>query len=150
MQETTRCESVAIPGNRHRIPWGWVVATALGLEVAAIISAFAWVAIYSYLIHPGEASVYYESYARVASPIVSVVVGMPYWFFGCRWVGRKAGTRAMAMCLWAWLLLFVIDIPLNFLAEPKAYDWAMVALSHTMTLLGAYLGGRAALKVERR
>jgi hypothetical protein len=122
------------------------VATAVGLEVAATISAVAWVVIYSYLIHPGEEVAYYEKHAQFASPIVSVVVGIPYWFFACRWVGRKAGTRAVAMCLWAWLVWFAIDMPVNILGKPNAYLWVMVALSHSTKLVAAYLGGRVALR----
>ena len=78
--------------------------------------------------------------------MISVVLGIPYWFFACRWVGRKAGTRAVAMCVWAWIILFLIDFPLNFLAEQSAYSWMMVAISLSTKLLAAYLGGRAALK----
>ncbi len=106
------------------IPWGWVAITAVGLEVAVTLAAFVWVGIYSYLIHPGEDLSYYQNYAQFASPIVSVVVGIPVWFFACRWVGRKAGTRAVAMCLSAWLIVPLIDIPLSLLAQATAYDWA--------------------------
>src|SRR4030095_14330314 len=129
-----------------RIPLGWVIGTAIGLEVALVISAFAWVAIYSYFIHPGETQSYYENYAQSASAWVSIVVGMPYWFFACRWVGQKAGTRAVAMCVWAWFITFLIDVPLIFLADQKAYYLLIVAISHSTKLLAAYLGGRAALK----
>lgn len=128
------------------IPWGWVVGVAVGLEVAMVISAFAWVAIYSYLIHPGEERAFYENYAQLASPVVSIVLGIPFWFFACRWVGRKAGNRAVAMCLWTWFVLFLIELPLILLADLQAYDWSMVAASHSTKALGAYLGGRAALK----
>lgn len=150
MQEESHRQSTVDQEESDHIPWGWVAATAIGLEVAAVISAFAWVAIYSYLIHPGEELPYYQSHARFASPIVSVVVGIPYWFFACRWVGRKAGTRAVAMCLWAWLIWFLIDMPLNILGEPNAYTWAMIAISHSTKPLAAYLGGRAALKYVLR
>jgi hypothetical protein len=129
-----------------RIPWGWVVATAIGIEAALIISAFAWVAIYSLLIHPGEDNAYYQNYAKSASPIVSIVVGFPIWFFTCRWVGRKAGTRAVAMCLWAWLVLFFVDLPLNFFSEDRAYSFTIFAIAHFSRLPAVYFGGRAALK----
>ncbi|MEK6304569.1 MAG: hypothetical protein AABO41_28105 [Acidobacteriota bacterium] len=146
MQEATHRQSTENRMGADRIPWGWVVGTAIGLEAAMVISAFAWVAIYAYLIHPGEDAAYYENYAQVASPVVAVVVGMPYWFFGCRWVTRKAGTRAVQMALWAWFIVFIIDVPLNFLGEPTVYNWVMVVIAHSTQLLGAYLGGRAALK----
>lgn len=129
-----------------RIPWGWVVVTAVGLEIAMVISAVVWIVIYSYLIHPGEDQTYYENYAKLASPVVSVVLGIPFWFFACRWVTRKAGTRAVQMALWAWFILFIIDVPLIILGEPRLYDWMMVAIAHSTQLLAAYLGGRAALK----
>ena len=129
-----------------RIPWGWVVVTAVGLEIAMVISAVVWIVIYSYLVHPGEDHTYYENYAKVASPVVSVVLGIPFWFFACRWVTRKAGTRAVQMALWAWFILFVIDVPLIFFYEPRLYDWMIVAIAHSTKLLAAYLGGRAALK----
>jgi hypothetical protein len=156
MQEATHRQpavSQSPPGHREeqdkkagRIPWLWVIGTAIGLEVALVISAFAWVAIYSYLIHPGEAASYYENYAQSASAWVSIVLGIPYWFFACRWVGQKAGTRAVAMSVWAWFITFLIDFPLIILAEQKAYYLLIVAISHSTKVLAAYLGGRAALK----
>jgi hypothetical protein len=146
MQEASYQRSTANSPAGGHIPWGWVVATALGLEVAMIISAFAWVAIYSHLINPGKELTYYQNYAQLASPIVSVVAGIPFWFFACRWVGRKAGSRAVAMSVWAWVILFAIELPLNFFVETTIYSWSMVALSHSTKLLAAYLGGRAALK----
>jgi hypothetical protein len=145
MQEQVHRQSAV--NHERGVRWGWVAVTAFVLEVAIVLSAFAWVAIYSYLIHPGEQAAYYENYARSASPIVSIVLGIPYWFFACRWVGRKGGTRAVAMGLWVWLILFSIDMALYFLAEPTAYDWGMLAISQSTKLLAAYLGGRAALRV---
>jgi hypothetical protein len=135
--------------SSDRIPWGWVVATGVGLEIAAIGSAIAWVAIYSYLIHPGEDSAYYQEYARAASPVVAVVLVGPYWFFGCRWIARKAGTRAVAMSLWAWLLVFLIDLPLAIVGRPTLYGWVMFAIANSITLVAAYAGGRAALTRSR-
>ena len=146
MQETSVRTSAVSQAKGDHIPWGWVAITAVGLVVAVTLAAFVWVGIYGYLIHPGEELSYYQNYAQFASPIVSVVVGIPVWFFACRWVGRKAGTRAVAMCLSAWLIVPLIDIPLGILAQAKAYDWAMIAISDSTKLLAAYLGGRAALK----
>jgi len=145
MQEASVRASGSQAKGDH-IPWGWVAITAVGLVVTVTLAAFVWVGIYSYLIHPGEELPYYQNYAQSASPIVSIVTGIPFWFFACRWVGRKAGTRAVAMCLSAWLIVPIIDVPLSLLVQAKAYDWAMVAISDTTKLLAAYLGGRAALK----
>ena len=146
MQEEVYRQSAVNHEGEDRIRWGWVAVTAVVLEVALVLSAFAWVAIYSYLIHPGEVLEYYQNYAQLSGPIVSIVLGIPYWFFACRWAGRKAGSRAVTMSLWIWSIIFIIDFPLTFLGEPGAYDWAMVALSHSTKMIAAFLGGRTALK----
>ena len=146
MQEVSDGASAVSQEKGDHIPWGWVAVTAVGLEFAVTLAAFVWVGIYSFLIHPGEELPYYQNHAQFASPIVSVVVGIPAWFFACRWVGRKAGTRAVAMCLSIWLIVPLIDIPLGIIGQAKAYDWTMIAISDSTKLLAAYLGGRAALK----
>jgi hypothetical protein len=146
MHEVSVRASVVSQEKGDHIPWGWVAITAVGLEVAVTLAAFVWVGIYSYLIHPGEELPYYQNYAQFASPIVSVVVGIPFWFLACRWVGRKAGTRAVATCLTAWAIVPVVDIPLSLLAQATAYNWAMLAISDSTKLLAAYLGGRSTLK----
>ncbi|HWO02259.1 MAG TPA: hypothetical protein VNS63_23640 [Blastocatellia bacterium] len=148
MQEASNDQSAVTQPDR--IPWGWVIGTAIGLEVALIISAVVWVAIYSYVIHPGEAAAYYENYAQFASPFVSVVAGIPFWFFACRWLGEKAGTRAVGAGLLAWFILFIIDMSLIIIAKPTVFVWTMVAISHSTKLLAAYLGARAALKRHLR
>jgi hypothetical protein len=146
MAEISQPEPALGRAAGDRIPWGWVALTVVGLEVALILSAFAWVAIYSYLINPGHDQAYYQNYAQFASPIVSVSVGIPYLFFTCRWVGRKAGTRAVAMCLSVWFVLFLIDVVLISLGGLTVYMGVMIALSHATKMPAAYFGGRAALR----
>jgi len=150
MQEISQSQEPVSRAQGDHIPWGWVALTVVGLEIALVLSAVAWVAIYSYLIDPGHDLVYYQNHAQFASPIVSVVVGMPYLFFACGWVGRKAGTHAVAMCLWVWFILFMIDVLLVLLGGATAYIWAMVAISHVTKMLAAYFGGRTALKDVQR
>lgn len=84
MQEISQSQQPVSRAQGDHIPWGWVALTVVGLEIALVLSAVAWVAIYSYLINPGQDLVYYQNHAQLASPIVSVVVGMPYLFFACR------------------------------------------------------------------
>lgn len=73
------------------IPWGWVALNVVGLEIALVLSAFAWVAIYTYLSIPITTCLTTKNTPSSPSPIVSVTVGIPYLFLACRWVGRKAG-----------------------------------------------------------
>ena len=146
MQEASVGASAMNQAKGDRIPWGWAAITAVGLEVAVTLSAFVWVGIYSYLIHPGEDFSYYQNHAQFASPIVSVAVGIPYFFLACRWLGRKAGTRAVATSLWVWFIIFMIDTLLILVAGLNAYIGVMLAISHVTKMLAAYFGGKAALR----
>ena len=129
-----------------RIPWVWVALTVVVLEIALPLSAVGWVAIYSHFIEPGHHYSYYHKHAEFASPIVSVVVGIPFLYFACRWVGRKAGSRAVATGLLVWLILFIIDVVIILVVGPNAYIVAMATISHLTKMLGAYFGGKAALR----
>jgi hypothetical protein len=129
-----------------RIPPGWVALTVVGLEVALISSAVAWVAIYSYLISPGHDLPYYQKHAEFASPIVAVALGIPYFFLACRWIGRKAGTRAVAAAVWVWFIVFLIDVLLILVGGLNAYVGVMLTISHLTKMLAAYFGGKAALR----
>ena len=146
MQDISRTPTTVNAEKGDHIPWGWVALTVVGLEIVLVLSAVAWVAIYSYLINPGRDFSVYEKHAEFASPIVSVVVGIPYLFFACRWVGRKAGKRAIATCLWVWAILFIIDVLLVLVAGLNAYGGAMMAISHLTKMPAAYFGGKAALR----
>ena len=146
MQDRSRTQTAVNRAEGDHIPWCWVALTVVGLEIALVLSAFAWVAIYSYLINPGHDMPYYQKHAEFASPLVSVAVGIPYFFFACRWVGRKAGTRALATSLWVWFIIFIIDVLLILVGGPNAYIGAMLALSHLTKMAAAYFGGKAALK----
>lgn len=146
MQEISRSQPAVNRAEGDHIPWGWVALTVVGLEIALVLSAFAWVAIYSYLINPGHDLPYYQKHAEFASPLVSVAVGIPYFFFACRWVGRKAGTRAVATSLSVWVILLIIDVLLILVGGPNANIGAMLAISHVTKMLAAYFGGKAALR----
>ena len=146
MEEISQSQPAVNREEDDHIPWGWVALTVVGLEIALVLSAVAWVAIYSYLINPGHELPFYQEHAEFASPIVSVAVGIPYLFFACRWIGRKAGTRAVATSLSVWFILFIIDVLLILMGGPNAYIGAMLAISHVTKMLAAYFGGKAALR----
>lgn len=150
MERILNAQPEAGPKPAGRIPWGWAVGTALVMEVALIASAIGWVAIYSYAINPGQEPGVYEMHAQFSSPIVSIVLGIPFWFLACRWVGRKAGSRAVAFSLMAWLICFLIESPLYILGAATARQWLVIGISHSTKALAAYFGGRAASRwIER-
>src|ERR1044071_4100321 len=87
-----------------KISWGRAFAGALTAEITQIAAAFGWVAIYSYLINPGQPMATYQDYAQASGPWVSVVAGAPIFYAASRWIARL---RSTALALFG--LFLVID-----------------------------------------
>ena len=93
-----------------KISWGRACAGALIAEIAQIAAAFGWVAIYSYLINPGQPMATYEAHAQVSGPWVSLLAGAPIFYAASRWIARSRPTAlalfgsfswSTARCWWA-------------------------------------------------
>ena len=72
------------------------LAAFVSLEIVMIAAAFAWVAIYSHVLRPGQSLATYQAYAREASPIVSLVVGIPAFFAAGIWLRKRLGPAGFA------------------------------------------------------
>ena len=127
------------------IRWGAALGGMLLAEVAQIAATFAWVALYSYLVHPGETPAFYQQYAEVAGPWVSVLAGTPIFYLICRWIGSRNPARAWptAMALFGFFLL--LDGALMFSTGPLSPRLAgFMAASYLLKLVACHLGGRSA------
>jgi len=100
-----------------KINWGRAFAGALIAEIAQIAAAFGWVAIYSYLINPGQPMATYQAHAQASGPWVSLLAGAPIFYAASRWIAPAAGSRdrgpppshcsssflwSTAHCWWVW------------------------------------------------
>lgn len=116
----------------------------MAVEVVLIAAAFAWVAIYSYLVHPGESSGFYQDYAVRASPWVSLIAGAPVFYFVCRWIGTRSPARAWPTAMGLFAVYFLLDAPFALLgANPYLPSW-FVPIHYSVKFLACYLGGRVA------
>jgi hypothetical protein len=127
------------------VRWGAALGGMLLAEVAQIAATFAWVALYSYLIHPGETPAFYQRYAEVAGPWVSVLAGTPIFYLVCRWIVSRnpASAWPTAMALFGFFLL--LDGALMFsagLPSPRLIGF-MIA-SYVLKLVACHLAGRRA------
>jgi hypothetical protein len=84
---------------------GWGVGAAALLFAVMIALAFAWVAFHAYVVEPGHDQAYYEAYAQVSSPIVSVVAGGPVFWLAASWLTRRLGRGRAAWIAAALYLL---------------------------------------------
>jgi hypothetical protein len=131
------------------IAWGAAIGGMLLVEVAQIAAAVAWVAFYSYLIHPGETPAFYQRYAEVASPWVSVLAGPPIFYLICRWIVSRTPARAWptAMALFGFFIL--IDLTLVFSAGvPSSRLAGFLCASYLLKFLACHLAGRRAVSIN--
>lgn len=118
-------------------------------EVALFASAFAWIFVYSQLVNPGETPAFYQRYAQVASPWVSLVAGTPIFYLVCRWIGSQAPARSWPTAMALFALFVLVDLALVFSAGvPSPRLLGFVAASHLLKLLACHLGGRSAARKE--
>jgi hypothetical protein len=117
----------------------WGFGAALVLFAIMIALAFAWVAFYAYVIETGHDQAFYEAYAQVSSPIVSVVAGGPVFYGVAAWLTRRRGAGRAAWIATALYLLIDLAIiaALGGLLEPVIF-WFLGAAA--LKLAGSALG----------
>ena len=130
----------------HQVRWRLAMAGLLIAEASLIAAAFAWVAIYSYVLNPGHTAAFYEQYAQVTTPYVALLLGIPVFFLTTRWIGFRAPSAARATAFALFGLFCLIEIP-SMLAfdNPVVTPW-FEAVNLPVKLLSCLWGVRAARK----
>ena len=129
--------------NGQGIRWGAAVGGAVLAEVAQVIASILWVAIYSYVLNPGQPMTVYEQHAQASGPWVSLIAGFPIFYAASRWIARSLPT---ALALFG--VFLAIDVLLLLLMGGQsaiAILW-LIGLSYATKLLACYLGGRHGLR----
>ena len=120
------------------------IAVAVGAMIVNVAAFFAWVAVYSMLISPGQGEAAYQAYADRVAPWSSVIAGIPI-LFGAGWLlarwHKKPGWRT-GMC--AGIAYVVIDVLVLTAAGVLIAMLQIVVISFTTKLIAAALGGKAA------
>jgi len=130
------------------IRWGAALGGMVVAELAQIAAAFAWVALYSYLVHPGETPAFYQRHAQVAGPWVSLLAGTPIFYLVCRWIGSRVPSQAWptAMALFGLFVLVDVALVLSVTLSPRILGFT--AASYVLKFVACHLGGRSAARNE--
>jgi hypothetical protein len=123
------------------INWGRAFGGSLVAQIAQVAATFGWVAIYSYVINPGQPIATYQAHAEASGTWVSIFAGAPIFYAASRWIARS---RPTALALFAFMV--VID---GALLVAMVEDWTEVplilfGLSYLTKLGACALGGRQA------
>jgi hypothetical protein len=127
------------------IRWGVAAVATLLAHITLIALSIICVAVYSYTIHTGETQEFYNAFARVSGPWVSLIAGGPVFFLLARWIRRRAQPAAFATAMAMAGLYLVIDIAV-MLSWPGDTGGALpfVIGGFALKLAGAWLGARNA------
>ena len=123
------------------INWGRASGGALIAEIGQIAAAFGWVAIFSYLINPGQPIATYEAHAQASGPWVSIFAGAPIFYAASRWIARSLPT---ALALFG--IFFAIDgaLLVGMMESWTGGAFVLIGLSFLTKLYACALGGRHA------
>ena len=124
-----------------KISWGRACGGALIAEITQIAASFGWVAIYSYIINPGQPMATYEAHAQASGPWVSILAGAPIFYAASRWIAKS---RPTAIALFS---IFVVIDGALLIAMTERWTGAallLIGLSFLTKLGACALGGRPA------
>jgi hypothetical protein len=130
------------------IRWGAALGGMVIAELGQIIATFAWLAFYSYLIHPGETPAFYQHYAEETGPWVSIVAGTPIFYLVCRWIGSRVPSRAWPTAMALFSLFVIVDFGMMLSVTFSPRMLAFVAASYLLKFAACHLGGRSAARSE--
>lgn len=123
------------------VRWPRAIVGALVAEIGQVAATFVWVAVYSYLINPGQPVAVYEAHAGHAGPWVSIVAGAPIFYAASRLIARSLPS---SLALFA--VFLVVDVAI-LAASPSSWGTAPLALfaiSYVTKCAACVLGGRHA------
>jgi hypothetical protein len=127
--------------NIKKIRWGAALGGAVAAEVGQVVAAFAWVAIYSHVLNPGQPMSVYESHAQASGPWVSIIAGFPIFYLASRWIAKSVPA---ALALYAIFLLMDVSLMVMMAGQSTGLPFGLIGLSYSTKLLACYLGGRHA------
>lgn len=123
----------------------YIIPKLLGLVlltmVVLVAISFLEVAIYSYLINPGQDIKVYDAHAELTAPYISGIFGFIVFFMVARFWTKKHYENVSKLVLLFPLVYILFDVLIITLAGVKWSDFFLIfALANSAKALGCYLG----------
>ena len=118
---------------------GLVILTMALLVVISILE----VAVYSYVVNPGQDESIYEAHANISAPYVSGIFGFIIFFLVARYWKKKNYSNAFALAILFPVTYVLVDIVIITAAGVKWSEFFLVfVLANSAKVVGSYLGYR--------
>jgi len=128
-----------------KLPWLKLIGWSVLIHIFLVALSFVEVYLYSILINPGQDQSIYELHAQQSAPYISILFGIPFFYF----VSRKLAKKASIPVQWIGVSLPIVYMILDaMILLAFQIDWSehgLVFFISFVTKLGAsYLGAKAA------
>lgn len=121
-----------------------LIGLAFLTMIALVLISFVEVAIYSYLIHPGETASFYDAHAELTAPYISGIFGFIAFFLVSRYWKKKQYENAFALSLYFPLTYVLLDIVLitAMAADQWGSFWLIFLVANAAKFAGSYAGNK--------
>ena len=118
-----------------------LIGLALLTMITLVIISFLEVAVYSYLINPGQENNVYEAHAEVSAPYISGIFGFIVFLLVARYWKKKEYQNSLKLTFLFPLTYVLIDIIIITVAGVKWSDFFLIfAIANASKFLGSFLG----------
>ncbi len=123
----------------------YIILKLIGLVILTMITlvmiSFLEVAVYSYLINPGQEQSVYESHANSSAPYISGIFGFIVFFLVVRYWKKKEYANVSKLAILYPLTYVLLDIIIITAAGVKWSDFILIfAIANAAKILGSFLG----------
>ena len=123
----------------------YVVLKLIGLTILTmiilVIISFLEVAVYSFLINPGQEQSVYDAHVNVSAPYISCVFGFIAFFLVARHWKKKKYDNVSTLIILFPLVYVLVDSIIITAAGVKWSDFFLIfAIANSAKFLGGYLG----------
>lgn len=118
-----------------------LIGLAIMTMITLVIISFIEVAVYSYLINPGQDQSVYEAHANESAPYISGLFGLIVFFLVSRYWKKKEYPNAFKLAMYFPLTYILLDVVLITAAGVKWSEFILIfVLANAAKFLGSYLG----------
>lgn len=123
----------------------YIILKLIGLAILTMITlviiSFLEVAVYSYVINPGQENSVYEAHAEVSAPYISGIFGFIVFFLIARHWKKKEYQNLLKLIFLFPLIYVLLDIIIITTAGVQWSDFILIfAIANAAKFLGSYLG----------